>query len=146
MNVNELLSPSLLVYPKLIEQNLDAMIRVAGSAQRLRPHCKTHKMREVVAMQLARGITKHKCATLMEAEMLADCGVKDILLAYNVVGPNIARVVRLLERWPASCIVLFPARRASSPVGCTPTTATTTSMSWPTAAPRPAKFGGSRRA
>jgi D-serine deaminase-like pyridoxal phosphate-dependent protein len=100
MKVNELLSPSLLVYPKLIEQNLDAMILVAGSAQRLRPHCKTHKMREVVAMQLARGITKHKCATLMEAEMLAECGVKDILLAYNVVGPNIARVVRLLERWP----------------------------------------------
>ena len=100
MRVNDLLSPALLVYPKLIEQNLDAMIRVAGSPQRLRPHCKTHKMREVVAMQLARGITKHKCATLMEAEMLADCGVQDILLAYNVVGPNIGRVVRLLERWP----------------------------------------------
>ena len=100
MRINELLSPSLLVYPKLIEQNLDAMIRVAGSPQRLRPHCKTHKMREIVAMQLARGITKHKCATLMEAEMLAECGVKDILLAYNVVGPNIDRVVRLLQRWP----------------------------------------------
>lgn len=100
MHIHELLSPSLLVYPKLIGQNLDAMIRVAGSVTRLRPHCKTHKMREVVSMQLARGITKHKCATLMEAEMLAECGVKDILLAYNVVGPNIARVVRLLERWP----------------------------------------------
>src|SRR5919112_2595875 len=100
MKLNDLLSPSLLVYPKLIEQNLDAMIRVAGSPQRLRPHCKTHKMREVIAMQLARGIRKHKCATLMEAEMLADCGVKDVLLAYNVVGPNIARVVRMLQHWP----------------------------------------------
>src|SRR4051794_37469148 len=100
MHIHDLLSPSLLVYPQLIEQNLEAMIRVAGSAARLRPHCKTHKMREVVAMQLARGITRHKCATLMEAEMLAGCGVKDILLAYNVVGPNIDRVVKLLQQWP----------------------------------------------
>jgi D-serine deaminase-like pyridoxal phosphate-dependent protein len=100
MHYQELLSPSLLVYPKIIERNIEAMIRVAGSPERLRPHCKTHKMREVIAMQLQRGITKHKCATLAEAEMLAECGVKDILLAYNVVGPNIARVVRLLQRWP----------------------------------------------
>lgn len=100
MHIHDLLSPSLLVYPKLIERNTDSMIRIAGSPARLRPHCKTHKMREVIQLQLARGITKHKCATLMEAEMLAECGVKDILLAYNVVGPNIDRVVRLLQRWP----------------------------------------------
>jgi D-serine deaminase-like pyridoxal phosphate-dependent protein len=101
MRIEELLSPSLLVYPKLIEQNIAAMIRIAGSPERLRPHCKTHKMREVIHMELARGIMKHKCATLAEAEMLAGCGVEDILLAYNVVGPNIGRVVRLLERWPS---------------------------------------------
>jgi D-serine deaminase-like pyridoxal phosphate-dependent protein len=101
MRIQDLLSPSLLVYPRIIERNLDAMIRTAGSPDRLRPHCKTHKMREIVAMQLARGISRHKCATLAEAEMLADCGITDILLAYNVVGPNIPRVVRLLERWPS---------------------------------------------
>jgi len=100
MRLTDLPSPSLLVYPRLIERNLDTMLRIAGSPARLRPHCKTHKMREIIAMQLARGITKHKCATLAEAEMLADCGVKDILLAYNVVGPNVARVVKLLTRWP----------------------------------------------
>jgi D-serine deaminase-like pyridoxal phosphate-dependent protein len=100
MHIHDLLSPSLLVYPDLIQQNTAAMIRVAGSTQRLRSHCKTHKMREVIAMQLAQGITKHKCATLMEAEMLAECGVTDIFLAYNVVGPNIARVVRLLQKYP----------------------------------------------
>ena len=57
-------------------------------------------MREVVALQLARGITKQKCATIAEAEMLALAGVKDIFWAYNPVGPNIARVVRFLERFP----------------------------------------------
>src|SRR4051794_25644594 len=100
MHIHDLLSPSLLVYPDLVQQNTASMIRVAGSSQRLRPHCKTHKMREVIVIQLAQGITKHKCATLMEAEMLAECGVTDIFLAYNVVGPNIARVVRLLQKYP----------------------------------------------
>ena len=31
-------------------------------------------------MQLNQGITKFKCATLSEAELLAKCNVKDILL------------------------------------------------------------------
>src|SRR4051812_2220325 len=77
------------------------MIRVAGSPARLRPHCKTHKMREITQMQLARGIVKHKCATIAEAEMLAEAGVKDIFLAYNPVGPNIRRVARFAEKYPA---------------------------------------------
>ncbi len=112
MQLNELPSPSLLVYPAIIERNLDTMIRIAGDPARLRPHCKTHKMREIIGMALARGLTKHKCATLAEAEMLAECGVTDILLAYNLVGPNIARVIRLLERWPQvqfSCTADHPA-------------------------------------
>lgn len=100
MLLSELPSPALVLDAKAIERNIDLMIRIAGSADRLRPHCKTHKMREVIALELTRGITKHKCATLAEAEMLAECGVRDILLAYNVVGPNIARVVRLLDSYP----------------------------------------------
>ena len=89
MKINDLLSPSLLVYPDLIQQNTAAMIRVAGSPQRLRPHCKTHKMSAVTRMEMERGIRKHKCATFAEAEMLADAGVTDIFLAYNLVGPNL---------------------------------------------------------
>jgi D-serine deaminase-like pyridoxal phosphate-dependent protein len=99
-NIGELLSPSLVVFKEIVQENLAEMIRGAGDVRRLRPHCKTHKMREVVQMQLAAGITQHKCATLAEAEMLATVGVKDILLAYNPVGPNINRVVRFLETFP----------------------------------------------
>src|SRR5262249_31420074 len=60
-----------------------------------------HKMREIVQMQIACGITKHKCATIAEAEMLAEAGAKDIFLAYNPVGPNVRRVVRFSEKYPA---------------------------------------------
>lgn len=99
-DTSQMLSPSLVVFRELVEQNLAEMIRIAGSAERLRPHCKTHKMREVAAMQLAAGIARHKCATIAEAEMLATAGAKDILFAYNPVGPNIRRVVQLAERFP----------------------------------------------
>src|SRR4051812_6262299 len=57
-------------------------------------------MPEVTRLELQRGIRKHKAATFAEAEMLADAGVKDIFLAYNLVGPNIQRAVRFVEKYP----------------------------------------------
>jgi D-serine deaminase-like pyridoxal phosphate-dependent protein len=97
---DEILSPSIVIFRDFLASNLDEMVRIAGNASRLRPHCKTHKMREIIQMQLERGITKHKCATIAEAEMLASAGVKDIFLAYNPVGPNIRRVVEFARRFP----------------------------------------------
>jgi D-serine deaminase-like pyridoxal phosphate-dependent protein len=99
-DTSNILSPGLVIFRDLVETNLDEMVRIAGAPARLRPHCKTHKMREIVELQLARGITRHKCATIAEAEMLAAAGVQDIFLAYNPVGPNIGRVVRFIERYP----------------------------------------------
>jgi len=99
-DTSSIISPGVVIFRDLVEQNLAEMIRVAGSAARLRPHCKTHKMQEIVQLQLAKGITKHKCATIAEAEMLAEAGAKDIFWAYNPVGPNIGRVVRFVEKYP----------------------------------------------
>jgi D-threonine aldolase len=95
----DIFTPALIVFRELVVQNLETMLRIAGGPARLRPHCKTHKIAEVIALELARGIVKHKCATLAEAEMLARVGVRDIFLAYNLVGPNIARAVRLLQAY-----------------------------------------------
>jgi len=98
-DTREVFTPALIVFRELVEQNLETMIRIAGRPERLRPHCKTHKMAEVIELELARGIVKHKCATLAEAEMLARAGVREIFLAYNLVGPNIQRAVRLLQTY-----------------------------------------------
>ncbi|MDB5347671.1 MAG: D-threonine aldolase [Schlesneria sp.] len=95
-----ILSPAMLVYREVVDRNLRKMIAMAGNLKRLRPHCKTHKMPAVTRIELALGISKHKCATFAEAEMLADCGVKDIFLAYNLVGPNIGRAVKFLKKYP----------------------------------------------
>lgn len=96
------ISPSLLVYPDRIEKNIQRMIEMAGGTEFLRPHIKTHKMAEIVEMQLRHGIQKFKCATIAEAELLAQCGADDILLAMQAVGANMLRFFRLMETFPNS--------------------------------------------
>lgn len=75
------------------------MISMAGGAESLRPHIKTYKMAEIVEMQMSQGIDKFKCATIAEAELLAMCKVKDVLLAMQPVGLNIDRYVRLAKKY-----------------------------------------------
>jgi D-serine deaminase-like pyridoxal phosphate-dependent protein len=106
-NLNEIPSPSLLIFPDRIEANIKKMIEIAGNADQLRPHVKTHKMPEIVKLQLKHGINKFKCATLSETEMVARCGAPDILLAIQPVGPNIERFFRLKKEFKnikISCI------------------------------------------
>jgi D-serine deaminase-like pyridoxal phosphate-dependent protein len=104
VNVQEIFSPSLLIYPDRIERNIEKMIGMAGSANKLRPHVKTHKMQEVVRLQMKHGIYKFKCATISEGEMVAMCGANDILLAMQPVGPNLERFFRLQQSFPKAII------------------------------------------
>ena len=69
---------------------------MAGSTERLRPHVKTHKLGEVVDLQLQQGISRFKCATLSEVAMVAGAGGVDILLAYPLLGPGIKMWLDLL--------------------------------------------------
>ncbi len=95
-------SPALLFYKDIIRANLARMIALAGGPSRLRPHVKTHKTREIVRMELEAGITKHKCATIAESEMLATANAPDVLLAYNMVGPNCGRLAKLIQKYPGT--------------------------------------------
>lgn len=107
-NPAEIASPALLIFPERVEENIQHLIQIAGDVARLRPHVKTHKLAQVVAMHQAHGINKLKCATIAEAEMVAQCGVPDILLAYQPVGPNQQRLADLAKQYPNSqfgCLV-----------------------------------------
>jgi D-serine deaminase-like pyridoxal phosphate-dependent protein len=101
-NPEDVVSPSLLVYPDRIEKNIELMISMIGDASRLRPHIKTHKTAEIIEMQMRHGITKFKCATIAEAELLAKCGAPDILLALQPVGANLKRFFKLITTYPNS--------------------------------------------
>ena len=77
------------------------LFRSAGDAGRLRPHVKTHKMAEVIRLCLAAGIDRFKASTIAEAEMTAEAGGRDVLLAYPVVGPTAERLAALVRKYPA---------------------------------------------
>ena len=100
LDTSGIITPALIVFHEILEENIDRMVRMAGEPSRLRPHCKTHKMKEVVRLQLDRGVTKHKAATFPECEMLVEAGARDVLLAYPSVGANIGRVVKFVETVP----------------------------------------------
>ena len=93
-------SPALVFFPEMIRRNIREVVAMAGGPDRLRPHVKTHKCPDIVKMQLAQGVTKHKCATVAEAEMLAAAGATDVLIAYPMVGPNVRRVAALAKLFP----------------------------------------------
>jgi len=99
-DTSQIISPGLVLFREILVDNIRKMIQIAGSPERLRPHCKTHKIRQVTELELELGIAKHKCATLAEAEMLAEAGARDIFLAYNLVGPNIDRAVNFVAKYP----------------------------------------------
>src|SRR5438445_3976661 len=112
LNASEVPSPCLLIYPDRVQENIHRMIHIAGGVERLRPHMKTHKMAELIRMQMEQGITKFKCATIAEAEMTAAAGADDVLLAYQPVGPNVDRFLELATRFPSvrfSCAADNPA-------------------------------------
>jgi D-serine deaminase-like pyridoxal phosphate-dependent protein len=99
-NAADIDSPALLVYPDRIEANIERMIEIAEDPERLRPHVKTYKIVEIVKAQMMHGIRKFKCATIAEAEMLAQCDVPDVFLAYQPVGPKINRLLKLVQTFP----------------------------------------------
>lgn len=95
-----IITPQLVYYKEIVKENIKKAIVRAGGAQRLWPHVKSHKTAGMVKLQMDMGITRFKCATIAEAEMLAECGVQDILLAYPLVGPNIRRFIELEMKYP----------------------------------------------
>lgn len=103
-NVDEICSPSLLIFPDRVEHNIKKIIEIAGSTDNLRPHVKTHKMPEIIRLQMKHGIYKFKCATISETEMVAKCGAPDILMAMQPVGPNLERFFKLKQEFKNSKI------------------------------------------
>lgn len=107
-NVATLDTPALVVYPGRVEKNIQTLIHAAGNPSLLRPHVKTCKAKEPVQLMQKAGIAKFKCATIAEAEMLALCGAKDVLLAYQPTEVKLQRFVQLQKNFPDtgfSCLV-----------------------------------------
>ena len=89
------ITPVAVVDEQVMERNLVRMAGIAAQAGvHLRPHAKTHKSGEVARRQIAHGAVGVTAATLKEAEVFADAGVEDLLIAHPPVG---AEKLRRLE-------------------------------------------------
>ena len=107
-SINEIDSPALVVYRERVAENICTLISMIDDVERLRPHVKTHKTKEVSELLMDAGITKFKCATIAEAEMLGIAIAPDVLLAYQPIGPKLKRFVELIKKYPGtkfSCLV-----------------------------------------
>ncbi|MCL6547706.1 MAG: alanine racemase [Alicyclobacillus sp.] len=89
MNIDSLTTPAVIVDLDIVDRNIRTFEeRLAPYGIAHRPHIKTHKSVEMARRQLAAGAIGITCAKLGEAEVFAEGGVTDILLAYPLVGKD----------------------------------------------------------
>jgi D-serine deaminase-like pyridoxal phosphate-dependent protein len=100
LSLNDIQTPFLWVDLDKMEENirlLSGFFREAGVAWR--PHIKGIRVPAVARKLLDAGAIGVTCATVGEAEIMADAGVRDLLIAHQVVGPRkYARVAALRRR------------------------------------------------
>ena len=70
-NIDTLDTPALVIYPERVRKNIGILKSFVDDVARLRPHVKTNKCPQVTRLMIDAGISKFKCATIAEAEMLA---------------------------------------------------------------------------
>ena len=95
-NFRDVDTPALLLDLDQVERNIERYQRLAASAGlTLRPHAKAHKCSAVGRIQVERGAVGLCCAKLGEAESMAACGLRNLLVTTPVVGP--LKIRRLME-------------------------------------------------
>ncbi|WP_427005982.1 alanine racemase [Pseudarthrobacter sp. H2] len=94
----EIATPAVLIDSDVLDRNIARMsTAISARGLKLRPHVKTHKVLEIAAKQLAAGAVGITVATIGEAEVFANNGVKDIFIAYPLwVNPPQAERLRRL--------------------------------------------------
>ncbi|MCE5260006.1 MAG: DSD1 family PLP-dependent enzyme [Chloroflexi bacterium] len=92
-----LLTPCLCLDIEMLEANIQKMEAFLGQGPvKLRPHSKTHKCPTIAWMQLRAGAIGITCAKLSEAEVMAQAGIRDILIANQIIDRvKIARLANL---------------------------------------------------
>lgn len=98
--IADLDTPSVIIDLDRVEANLKrAQDHADANGYALRPHIKTHKLPMFARQQVALGAKGITVQKLGEAEVMADGGLTDIFLPYNILGAKkLARLKALNER------------------------------------------------
>jgi D-serine deaminase-like pyridoxal phosphate-dependent protein len=82
-------TPALTVELSLLSANIAAMMAaLEGQSARLRPHTKVQKSPDIALLQVGAGAIGVTVATIWEAAAMAAAGVRSILVANEVIGPD----------------------------------------------------------
>ena len=100
MSLAEVDTPALILDLDAFERNLDKLnASLAGKNVKVRPHAKSHKCPQIALAQIARGAVGVCCQKVSEAEAMVLGGVRDVLIANEVVGaPKLARLAALARQ------------------------------------------------
>jgi D-serine deaminase-like pyridoxal phosphate-dependent protein len=89
VKIFEIETPALLIDIGILESNLRRMADYCHNHKlALRPHTKTHKTPQIAHLQMRHGAAGITVAKLGEAEVMADAGLKNILIVYPLWGAN----------------------------------------------------------
>lgn len=93
-------TPAVLIDLDVVERNIArCQARCDSLGLKVRPHIKTHKLPLLAHAQMAAGAIGVTAQKIGEAEVMADAGIDDILISYNIVGQRkLARLRMLAER------------------------------------------------
>ena len=104
-DAERLLTPALLVYPEIVDSNIQAMLKMAGgNPDRWRPHIKTAKIPAIVELLIANGVSTFKCSTTLELLVACQAHATDVLLAFPVMGANAARTKEIADEHPETSV------------------------------------------
>ncbi len=100
MQIDDIDTPAVLIDLDLVAANLARAQTYANAhGLALRPHVKTHKLPRFAHAQMALGAIGITAQKLGEAESMADAGITDIFLPYNILGAaKLARLKALHDR------------------------------------------------
>lgn len=91
-------TPSVLVDQEIAKANIRKFQTYCdGHGLKLRPHIKTHKLPALARYQMEQGAIGITCQKISEAEtMIAEGGVTDVLITYNILGEYKTQRLRAL--------------------------------------------------
>jgi D-serine deaminase-like pyridoxal phosphate-dependent protein len=120
-DVSALETPAALIDLNVVDQNLAAMTsQVSATPVQIRSHFKSLKCGPLAAYLAERGFDKFMAAKLCEAEVLADAGIRDIVIGNQIVGSaKLQHLVELAERCRITvCVDSEPNIAALSEAAC----------------------------
>ena len=114
MPKEEIDTPALLLDLDKLEANIARMAAYfADRPAALRPHTKTHKCPIIAHKQIEAGAIGVTCAKLDEAEVMALAGIKDILIANQIVGRRKIERLMGLAAWTEVMVAVDDARNVA---------------------------------